>query len=201
MPSSSFPKRLHQFAVPLIEQPRAQSSRPFSGFLRTEFSLHVMLPQWFWFPASKPCLRYHATITRLLCLALFCGHQIQFKLHYVLPLSPTLTRGPVTAFLASGIKNDSACLAASQESGSTPLLVSTVLVFSCIHPGLWMSVSSTSLLRSAGWKYLAATQRYSCLRAFAFPLWAQLSFPVPSFLYLCTPPRTVPSSWRLPGGR
>lgn len=61
-------------------------------------------------------------------------------------------------------------------------LVSTVLVFSCIHPGLWMSVSPTGLLRSAGWNYLAATQRYSCLRAFAFPLRAQLSFPVPSFL-------------------
>lgn len=74
-------------------------------------------------------------ITRLLCFKHFCGYQIQFKLkHYMLPLSPTFTHGPVTASLASGIKNGSARLSGSPESDSIPSLVNMVLLFSYHSP-------------------------------------------------------------------
>lgn len=188
MPSSSFPKRLHQLAVPLIGQPRAQSSRPVSGFLGAEFSFHLTLSQWFWFPATEPCLRHHAKITCLLCGKHFCGHQIQFKLwHYMLLLSP----------FYSPTSHSLSCLW-HQEWLSLPfsfhfLFSQSVLVFSYIHPGLRMGVSPmgcSNLWRGHTWCPHPPEVLRSSSFCF-FPHWAPLSLPVPSFLYLRPPLRMV----------
>ena len=197
MPTNSFSKRLRQFAVPLIEQPRAQSSRPFNDFLSTEF-----LPQRFRFPATEPCLRYHAMITHLLCLKHFCGYQIQFKRkHYLLPLSPTFTHGLVTATFASGIKNDSACLSGPPESGSIPLLVRMVLGFSYINypcdPNERIFHWSALICKVEILGTPLPPRPTPVFRLLLSSLWAQTSLPVASFVCAHHPLEDCQGGWLL----